>query len=35
MPERALVELLDQAIESILAGGSPAAGSDPELASLA
>ena len=35
MPDRELVELLDQTIESILAGRSPAAGSEPELAPLA
>lgn len=35
MPDRELVELLDQTIESILAGGSPAAAGDPELAPLA
>lgn len=35
MPDRALVELLDQAIELLLAGASPAAGGEAELAPLA
>lgn len=35
MPERALVELLDQAVESILADRSPAAAGELELAPLA
>jgi uncharacterized glyoxalase superfamily protein PhnB len=34
MPERALVEQLDQAIESVLAGAEPAAGGGRELPSL-
>src|SRR5215471_18211783 len=34
MPDRALVELLDQAVESILVGRSPATSGDPELAPL-
>ena len=34
MPDRALVELLDQAVESTLAGRAPAAAGDPELAPL-
>src|SRR5690348_752402 len=34
MAERALVELLDQAIESLRAGAAPAAGEDRELAAL-
>ena len=34
MPERALVELLDRAVDSVLAGAGPAAASDPELAAL-
>jgi PhnB protein len=35
MPERALVEQLDQAIDRMLAGGAPAAGGEAELAGLA
>jgi predicted enzyme related to lactoylglutathione lyase len=35
MPDRMLDELLDQAIESVLAGALPAAGGDAELAALA
>jgi PhnB protein len=35
MPDRTLVEQLDQAIESVLAGASPAAEGDTELAALA
>jgi PhnB protein len=34
MPERALVEQLDQVIERLLAGGVPAAGGDAELVAL-
>jgi len=35
MPDRALVEQLDQAIDRMLAGGAPAAGGDADLAALA
>ena len=35
MPDRNLVELLDQAIDSALAGAAPASGGDSELAALA
>jgi len=35
MPDRALVEQLDQAIESLLAGARPAVGGEAELAALA
>jgi PhnB protein len=35
MPDRMLIEQLDQAIESVLAGALPTAGSDTELAALA
>ena len=35
MPDRTLVEQLDQAIESVLAGALPPAGGDTELAALA
>jgi PhnB protein len=35
MPDRALVEQLDQAVESVLAGALPAADGDTELAALA
>ncbi len=35
MPDRTLVERLDQAIESVLAGAVPAQGADTELAALA
>lgn len=35
MPDRPLVEQLDQAVESVLAGALPAAGGDAELAALA
>lgn len=34
MPERPLVEQLDQVIDSVLAGAAPAAGGGPELAAL-
>src|ERR1051326_2633292 len=34
MPDRALLEQLDQAIDALLAGHSPALGEDPELAPL-